>query len=202
MRSKATFGIAVILLVVSGCSSGPVSGEPTSQSTFSPPASPTPSNATAVLNPLRVEKIQSDMCTGLTSGQLTPYVGAIRKQDPDKDSTGAPLCAWLPNNNSMADVTLYADSKDDNVTDLYQARAGDAFFEKVPLVAGYPAVRRSGLSEGPKRGDCMTIVAVSDRSTISVLATATGDDFQYYTAMCTVTDKLAEAAIANLKARG
>ncbi|MFC5101217.1 DUF3558 family protein [Kibdelosporangium philippinense] len=156
----------------------------------------------AIAKPLSVQKVQGDMCSGLTSAQLMPYMGAIGKQAPGKDAADTPLCAWSPNNGRMANVTLYADGNSENADNLYEKRFGDNFFEKIPLLAGYPAVRVSARADGPKRGDCMTIAAVSDRATITVFANTVGEEFPHYASMCTVSDRLAEAAIQNLKAAG
>jgi Protein of unknown function (DUF3558) len=188
---------AIMLLAVAGCSSEAVSGDPVSQ-----PSLGTVTSVPSVMDPLSVEKIQNDMCSGLTTEQLAPYLGPIRKQEPDKDVAGTPLCGWYPSDGSMADATLYADSTAHGVADLNERKLGDNFFEKIPPVAGYPAVRRSARPDGPQRGDCTTIVAVSDRATIAVFATAVTNSYQYYMSMCTVSDKLAEAAVGNLKAGG
>jgi hypothetical protein len=194
----ATCGV-VMVFVVAGCSSGTTSGEPTSRLPSS--VTGTATNAPSVANPLSIETVQNDICSGLAPAQLAPYLGAIRKQEPSKDSKG-PICLWFPNDGHMASVTLYADPKAGGVADLYERKLGDNFFEKGGPVAGYPAVRRSASPDGPQRGDCMTTVAVADRATIAIFARTVGKDYQYYTSMCTVSDKLAEAAVENLKAGG
>jgi hypothetical protein len=191
----------VLLFVVAGCSSGTVSGAPTPGPTSSAIA-PSKASAPLIANPLSVGELAQDVCSGFADAQLTPFMGVVRRHEASEDVKKVPFCGWDPENGHMAGVTLYVDGNSDNVADLYEPRLGDNFFEKIPLIAGYPAVRRSQAPDGPARGDCLVTVAVADRATISVYANTVGKDFQYYTSMCTVTDKLAEAAIANLRARG
>jgi hypothetical protein len=197
-RLPAVSCAVALLFVVSACSSEVVSGDPTSAPSAPPPSQTAP----LIARPLSVGKLAQDVCSGLTEAQLRPYLGAVRTRKPLKDTKNVPFCGWDPEDGHMADVALYANTAAAGAADLYERRLGDNFFEKVPSVAGYPAVRVSQLNDGPSRGDCMTIVSVSDRERIEVMATTVGKDFQYYTSMCTVTDKLAEAAIENLKVRG
>jgi len=155
-----------------------------------------------IANPLSVGELARDVCSGLTEAQLTPYMGTIRRRESSEDVRKVPFCGWDPDSGHMASVALYANVDSDNVADLYERRLGDNFFEKVPLIAGYPAVRRSQAPDGPTHGDCLVTVAVAERATVAVYSNTVGKDFQYYTSMCAVSEKLAAAAVENLKARG
>lgn len=186
---------AAAVLAVTGCSpQEAVVGAPIQ-------TAPTTTTSRSVANPLSISALQGDMCSGLTPGQLVPYIGAVREQKAEKDFGGTPMCTWYAVDRNIPSVTLYANSADlRGVDDLYARRMGDTVFEKVPLIAAYPAIRRSAATDGPKRGDCMTYVAVSDHSTIAVYVQTVTKSYQYYSSMCTLTDTLAGVAVENLKA--
>jgi hypothetical protein len=138
----------------------------------------------------------------LAAGQLEPYLGVIRKQEQRTDAGGTPMCSWKPTDGHMLNLALYVNDKSAGVADLYEKKSGDNFFEKAGPIAGYPAVHVSARPDGPQRGDCMLIVAVSDHASISVFPTTVTESNQYYRNTCAAADKLAEAAVGNLKAGG
>lgn len=194
----------VTMLTLAGCSSGSEAGPATStqspdggQSNVGPPST-TPS-LPSVENALDVSKLAADPCSGLTATQLEPYAGAIRGSRKS-DRRNGPICSLFSVDGNRIGVAIFVFPDIGGPAGIkngifpYKKDAG--------FIADYPAVHQAQDDNGPQDGECETLVAVSDRAAIAVYLTSTNKSDPYFSNMCAASDKLAELAIANLKAGG
>jgi hypothetical protein len=191
-------------LVIAGCSSPPESAPAASTQ---PPGgdqanigqnNTTPS-APPVENPLDVSEVEADPCSGLTPTQLEPYLGAIHNSTKKVTRNGT-VCSFHPVDLNKQGIGFLVFPDIGGPAGMF--RGTFPFKERAGAIAGYPAVHQAQTPDGPRRGECETVVAVSDRAAIAVYPKTITESDPNYKNMCVVSDRLAELAIANLKTGG
>jgi hypothetical protein len=190
-----TLGISVLALsALTACGGGDnvtQTSSPTTSKNTEPP----------VANPLKTDKLKADMCKGLTPEQLKPYSGAIEETTPKADENSS-SCTFHPADGKNATISVHLFPKMGPAA-LKAAKDNFPWGEAAAPIAGYYAQHVSpGGENGPKSGDCETVAAVSDTASVGVFAVASQPSYQFYTQMCTVSGKLVEQVVANLKAGG
>lgn len=206
MRSKVLTSLLVggiAFLAVAGCTSGATgSATPSSSSTGAPTATAPKSEIT---DPLNVDKLASDICSGLTDAQLAPYLGVLDGKDPSTIDNG-PLCTFRPKNplgptvgGAIANIPAPTQEL------LYESQRGFPWRQKISSIASYPAVNASTTSnpsDPAHGGDCSTDVAINDKQYIGVDFSVTDNSDPNFTKPCTVSEALAQAMVQNIKAEG
>jgi hypothetical protein len=188
---------ALSILAMAGCSSESRAPHPAPMLPSRPPYRPVAS-APRVANPLTINKITTEPCVGLTHTQLAPYMGTIREQETKRDAKSL-ACDWYAVDGNRNSISLFI-YPETSVTEMYGASLGFSYFDRAgPPVAGYPTVRKSQLGNGPREGDCITEVAVSDGSTIAIYAYTVNESDPNRPNMCSVSDTLVEHVVGNLR---
>ena len=82
---------------------------------------------------------------------------------------------------------------------IYERKSNFGFFESAGEIGGYPAVHLN-LNSSSDRGDCTTVVGVSNDLVFEALITVNDLQSPDYKNPCAVSDKLAELVVQNLKA--
>jgi hypothetical protein len=191
-------------LVIAGCSSAP---EPVPAASTQPSegdqsnagqTSITPS-VLPVANPLDVSEVEADPCSGLTPAQLEPYMGAIRNSTKNVTRNGT-VCSFHPVDLNRQSIGFLVFPDIGGPAGVL--RGTFPFKQQVGAIGGYPAVHQAQAPDGPQRGECETVVAVSDKAAIAVYPKSITESDPHYRNMCVVSDKLAEVAIVNLKSGG
>ncbi|WP_033291231.1 DUF3558 domain-containing protein [Amycolatopsis jejuensis] len=183
--------IGLVLLAATACSSTP----------GTPPASTAPPSSTGpqvpqVANPLNVGKYEQDPCAALTQAQATEVFGAVRNRKAPGNV--APACAWNDSDNSSIHLgflpgqgglqTVYKNSID----------AGGGYFEPSPAISDHPAAF-SGVHDDRQSGGCQVFVGVTNEETFSVSSNLRPSSSSYRDP-CALVTKVAEAALATIKA--
>lgn len=203
----AVCGLLAAATLVAGCSGmTPGNPQPTggSDQTASTGSGALPSNgAPKVQSPLDTSKFQSNICSVLTSGQLSQVQVTGSGQS---DSNGAgPNCKWTGKKASQAapgdlrkiGVTAMT-SNDTGLSSFYRDKSTLKVFKPLGEIGGYPAVQYdgSGSTASADTGGCDIAVGVTDKLTFSIdTVTEPGGGVD----VCTKTQKLAEMLVTTLK---
>jgi hypothetical protein len=183
-------GVAVLALA--GCNNNTGgTAAPTSTTT-------TTSSAPAIANPIDTANYQKNLCAGLTSAQLAPYVGNVGTSSVDNEAKHS-SCSMHPQDTHMATV-YFEIYPSQTVTEMFASAANFPYSKKLDPIQGYPAQTTS--QGNPPDGECGTTIAVSDHVVVGISAQASSKSYQYYNNMCAVTEALAPQLISNLKASG
>jgi hypothetical protein len=207
VRSKVLAFLAmggVAFVMVAGCTSGSTgSAVPSSGSSSSPATSTAPKSEIA--DPLSVDKLAGDICSGFTDAQLAPYLGELDGKDASTVGNG-PLCTFRPKaplgptvGGAVANISAPTQEA------LYESQRGFAWRQKISPIAGYPAVDASlaGNPTDPAQGgDCSTDVAVNDKQYIGVDFSVTNKSDPNFAKACTISEALAALLVQNIKSGG
>jgi hypothetical protein len=207
VRSKVLASLIVggiAFVAVAGCTSGSTgSAVPSGSPTTSAAASTTPKSE--ITDPLNVDKLVGDICSGFTDAQLAPYLGALSGKDASTVANG-PLCTFRPKDPLGPTVGgAVANIPASTQEALYESQRGFAWRQKISPIAGYPAVDAStaGNPADPAHGgDCSTDVAVNDKQYIGVDFSVTNTSDPNFTKACTVSEALAAVLVQNIKSGG
>lgn len=180
--------VPVVLALVAGlagCSTGGL--QPTRTDTTS-----TPSTGVSVdpVPPVRDPKnlAGTPPCQLLTSAQLATHQMDLPGQTDDV--LGAPGCEW-GNKAHSREITLYVDTTNDVLHNVYAQRATFPIFE-ITQVGGHPAIRTKNNQAGTS---CFLRVAAAERQTFVVRFTSLGDGLEE---PCGPAKAFAEDVLANL----
>ena len=181
-----------LLFLAAGCGSGTPGGS--GSTTTSAPKSSSPS----VPNPLSLAKLNSDPCAALSAAQLAPYIGAVDSSNADKSDPNSAACDYYPVDGHQATISVSALPNFGGPANL--GKPGLAWSQKIGDVAGYPAEHSSLAGPtGPQKGDCGTLVVVSDQAAVDIYVDSAEPDYKYHTNACAPADALAPDVIAFLK---
>ena len=196
IRLASVAGCGLVFLAA-GCGSQTASGSTPTTITSAPTSS-----SSAVPNPLSLAKLTSNPCAALTAAQLEPYIGAIRASLPSAaDGDTGPSCLYSPADSNQPAVSVSALPNFGGPANLGQP--GLEWSQKTGDIVGYPAEHASLAGPtGPQKGDCRTLVVVSDQAAFNVYMQAAEPDYKYYANACAPTDALAPDVIAFLKSGG
>lgn len=203
VRSKVLASLLVggsVLVAVAGCTSGGSPVPQPSQTTI-PATSSAPKSEIA--DPLNIDKLAGDVCSGFTDAQLAPYTGALTGKNPDNSANG-PMCTFLPKDPAGPTIGGFVVNVAAPTQDLlYQSLATFAWRQKISPIAGYPALDASTAAnptDPAKGGDCSTAVAVNDKQYINVNFSSSNTADPNFTKPCRVSEALAAILIQNIKA--
>jgi hypothetical protein len=146
--------------LVTGCSSGAGSPQPTSGgSSSSAPSSPPAGSAPHVDNPLDTTKFQAAPCTALsaTDAQL---LSVSAPGASDSNSLG-PSCVWKNRDTGTSLFVSFVTANKDGLSSLYRQRDSLKLFQELPNLQGYPAVIW-GQTDDRSNGGCDVAVGVTD----------------------------------------
>jgi hypothetical protein len=171
--------------LLAGCSTG--GPQPTSAGAA--PASSANASADPI-PPVRGPKnlAGTPPCQLLTPGQLVANQMDLPAQADDV--LGAPGCEW-GNKAHTREITIYADTTNDVLHNVYAQRATFPVFE-ITQVAGHPAIRTKNNAAGTS---CFFRVAVAERQTFVLRFTSLGDGLEE---PCGPARAVAEDVLANL----
>jgi hypothetical protein len=188
---------AFVLAGLAGCQSG-TPASPPANSASNPATSTTPKPE--IVNPLNTAAFAANTCSGMTDAQVAPYLGALRKKDPQQANDG-PLCTFLPQNVVGPTMAIGVSRIATPTQDLlYQSFANLPWRQKIAPIAGYQAVDSSQDANG--QSDCSTSVIVNDSQTLVVEFTATNSSDQNYAKPCVASEALTAQLIQNIKSGG
>ncbi len=177
--------VLALFSVLAGCSTGgsqPTAPDAAPASSTSAPADPIP--------PVRDPKnlAGTPPCQLLTATQLASNQMDLPAQP--KEVLGAAGCEW-GNKAHTREITIYADTTNDVLHNVYAQRATFPVFE-VTQVAGYPAIRVKNNEAGTS---CFFRVAAAERQTLTLRFTSLRQGSEE---PCGPAKALAEDVLANL----
>jgi hypothetical protein len=209
---KASIGIAVAVVLVSGCSdktngtATPATtgggGETTTTTTrgSTPTSGGGGSSAPKVNTPLDASKFLPQPCTALSATALQSFK-ITKPGTPDVDSelakTAGPSCSWRNDSQPISwgyNVGFLTGNKN-GLSDTYRGRARFKGYFEPTEVDGYPAVFND-LNDSRDKGTCNMTIGISDTLAFRVSVTLDPDGG---TKSCDESKKLASAVIQTLK---
>ncbi|PXY32065.1 DUF3558 domain-containing protein [Prauserella muralis] len=139
-------------------------------------------------------------CDAVTEQQKAAFVGSDAEATANVSGGTGPECVWGPPDQSRARFAVAFPRIDDRgLTTLYRNRATAAFFEEMPLAAGYPVVAY-GVTDNRGEGECTVRVGVSDRDTVDITLYLS-DNKVGQLDPCEAAHEVATAVVGNIKAR-
>lgn len=189
------------VLAIAGCTSDPTpppanSGGATTSTTTS--AAPT----STIVNPLSTTKLSSDLCSGFTDAQLSPYLGALSSKDHQSTDNG-PQCVYNPQNPLGASVGVAVISTPSPTQQsLYDSQRLLPWRQKISPIAGYPAVDSSSKANPAQAGECVTIAAVNEQQSLHIDFSAIDQSDANFAKPCTASEALMAELIQNVQAGG
>lgn len=155
--------------------------------------------APKVTHPLDTTKFQSNVCTVLSSNQMSAL--HITKPGRPGSNDAGPKCDWtvgLDSESAPGDLQTIGITATTNnpigLSSLYQQKSSLAVFQPVPDIEGYPTVRY-GQGDDTDIGACGLGVGVTDKlvySITTVIKPGAGDP-------CGEVTKVATAVVKTLK---
>ncbi|MBB4686400.1 DUF3558 domain-containing protein [Amycolatopsis jiangsuensis] len=191
-----TLTAGILLLSATACSSESGTSNPATSSNAPTSPSSTGPKVPQVTTPLDVTKYEQDPCSALTQTQATQVFNAARSRK--NDSNVAPACDWFDSDNNG--VSLGFLPGQGGLTTVYGNSSGSSagYFEAAPDVFGYPAAF-SDVSDDRKNGACQIFVGVTSDEAFSV-SSLLRPSSSSYSDPCSLVTKVAEAAVATIKA--
>jgi hypothetical protein len=184
------------MVTVAACSN--TKGQPSPASSTAESSSSSANSVPPVTQPiLDLTKYQNNPCGILRADQLASL--GITKPGRSKDSAVGPACGWKPDDTdgTVIDVSLL--TKINGLQSIYQNRDHFQTFRPTQ-VAGYPAVDADALSGN--QGDCGTSVGTANDSGFDVAVQIRSQSSAEYSNPCSVSKKIAQIIIGNLKGGG
>jgi hypothetical protein len=208
--SRFVLGPAVVGLVavaVSACS-GPSSPPSSTNGTDNPSSgggtpSTSESRSSQIADPLNTDALVKNPCGALIDAQLTPYMGAVRKKQPQASGNGQ-QCVLFPASDDQPTITssvlIVTGGSQDN---LYASASSFAYRKRIDPIDGYPSLSASLLPNGPSRGECQVEAAVANERTIVVdFDASSAQSSAHFADPCGAAHALVEQIIQNIKAGG
>jgi hypothetical protein len=201
-RAAVALIFGVVTAATAGCS--PTSGQPapaTSGSDVSGSASPSNAGGDAppVTQPgLDLSRYESNPCSALSASQLAPFGAST--SGSNGDSAVGPQCRWRSVDAlNGTTVTVAILTKAHGLDGMYRNRSQFPVFRPTQ-VNGYPAV--DGDITDAAQGACTTGVATSQGAGFQVAVHVQSESSPQYKSPCTVSEKIAQTIVGNLKGGG
>jgi Protein of unknown function (DUF3558) len=202
-RTTVALVLGAAIMAVAGCSS--TTGQPapaTSGSDASGSGSPSSpgGRAPSVTQPaLNLSKYEGDPCSMLRTDQLAS-LGASKPGTRNDSSQVGPECRWLPDDRTNGTAfTSDILTKTRGLDGLYENRSQFQVFRPTQ-VAGYPAVNVDITDAA--HGDCTTSVGTATSAGFQVAVHVRNTSTSDYSNPCSVSEKIAQTIVGNLKGGG
>jgi hypothetical protein len=207
-RPPTLVGLAIIATMLTGCSGGTTSGNPTTAPTSPSDSASTSSTASSggaplVQNPLPAKALDGSPCdSALTSADVKEFIGSTDPAKQDEDPTGE-ICTWhnVTANGSIS--VAYQTKIDGGLRLAYKNVKPTAVrWDVLQPIQSYPAVGYlANGSKGLEPTECEVVVGIADNLAYSVGIFISANAQKKGVDPCVAGRDVADRVMTNIKAR-